>query len=187
MAQRITSSLVCDMPHDAETAGEETVAFGYQCTDYAIDLCELDSSSLRRLLTRYAAHGRRTGGSARPGGNRWPHRTEAARRDATARRTALIEWGARQDPPVVIGRTGGISPAVLAGYKADQGSAVPAAPVSVPPRETPPPGSKAEKKAIREWAAARQPPVDLPAQGRIPADVALRFRYEMSAAETAGG
>lgn len=39
MAQRTTVSLVCDLPHDTETEGFETVRFGVDGQAYEIDAC----------------------------------------------------------------------------------------------------------------------------------------------------
>ena len=130
MAQTIITSLLCDMPHDAETvAGEGTVSFSFGGTDYDMDLCALDGSNLRRLMVAHAAHARRVPDREVARRDARPRRTKADREQASAARNAIREWGAAQEPPVLLGPKGMIAGAIRARYEADR-SAPPAIPAA---------------------------------------------------------
>ena len=65
MAQKVKVTVVCDLPHDGEVEGTETVSFSYDGTAYEIDLCQMHAKELRDKFGQYTEHARRaTGGAA---------------------------------------------------------------------------------------------------------------------------
>jgi hypothetical protein len=64
MAQRVNVVLVDDI--DGSDA-EETVSFGLDGVDYEIDLSDKHAGELRKALSLYVGHARRTGGRRRNG------------------------------------------------------------------------------------------------------------------------
>ena len=64
MAQKIQVLLVCDYCEDG-TAGDETVTFGVDGSNYEIDLCEAHAEELREAVAAFAGSARRAGGSRR--------------------------------------------------------------------------------------------------------------------------
>lgn len=66
MAQKVKVTVVCDLPHDGEVEGTETVSFSYDGTAYEIDLCQMHAKELRDKFGQYTEHARRAGtGSGR--------------------------------------------------------------------------------------------------------------------------
>ncbi len=48
MAQKVKVTVVCDLPHDGEVEGEETVSFSFDGTAYEIDVCAKHAKELQR-------------------------------------------------------------------------------------------------------------------------------------------
>jgi hypothetical protein len=65
MAQRTVVTVVCDLPHDGEAKGEETVSFSFDGVAYEIDVCTAHAKELHDTLMQYAAHARRATAAGR--------------------------------------------------------------------------------------------------------------------------
>ena len=61
MAQKVKVTVVCDLPHDGEVEGTETVSFSYDGTGYEVDLCQMHAKELRDKFGQYTEHARRAG------------------------------------------------------------------------------------------------------------------------------
>jgi hypothetical protein len=59
MAQKVKVTVVCDLPHDGEVEGQETVQFSFDGTSYEIDVCSKHAKELREKVGQYADHARR--------------------------------------------------------------------------------------------------------------------------------
>jgi hypothetical protein len=59
MAQKTVVTVVCDLPHDGEIEGNETVSFGFDGASYEIDVCSEHAKDLQDTFGPYAEHGRR--------------------------------------------------------------------------------------------------------------------------------
>lgn len=70
MAQKVKVTVVCDLPHDGEVEGQETVQFSFDGTAYEIDVCPKHAKELRDKVGQYADHARRGSGAAAPAGGR---------------------------------------------------------------------------------------------------------------------
>ncbi|MGO8882137.1 MAG: histone-like nucleoid-structuring protein Lsr2 [Streptosporangiaceae bacterium] len=76
MAQRTVVTVVCDLPHDGEVEGKETVSFSIDGTAFEIDLCTAHAKELHDKVGAYADHARRASGA---GGRRRKARTGPGR------------------------------------------------------------------------------------------------------------
>ncbi|MGD0685010.1 MAG: Lsr2 family protein [Streptosporangiaceae bacterium] len=66
MARKITTTVVCDLPHDDEVVSKETVSFSFEGSAYEIDVCSAHAKELQDKFSAYTAHARRAGtGAAR--------------------------------------------------------------------------------------------------------------------------
>lgn len=65
MVQKTVVTVVCDLPHDDEAEGNETVSFSVDGTAYEIDVCSAHAKELHDVFAGYAEHARRVGGVAR--------------------------------------------------------------------------------------------------------------------------
>ena len=65
MVQKTVVTVVCDLPHDGEVEGNETVSFSVDSAAYEIDLCSPHSKELHDLFGGYIEHARRVSGVAR--------------------------------------------------------------------------------------------------------------------------
>ena len=70
MAQRVQVLLVCDLHHDDETPGTQTVSFALDGAGYEIDVCDEHATELRNSFARYVGLARRAVGRAAPTGRR---------------------------------------------------------------------------------------------------------------------
>ena len=68
MAQKTVVTVVCDLPHDGEIEGTETVSFAFDGTGYEIDVCAKHAKDLREKFGTYVEHSRRAAGGT--GGRR---------------------------------------------------------------------------------------------------------------------
>ena len=64
MAQKTVVTVVCDLPHDGEVEGTETVSFAFDGTAYEIDVCAQHAKDLREKFGKYVEHSRRVAGGA---------------------------------------------------------------------------------------------------------------------------
>lgn len=108
MAQKTVVTVVCDLPHDGEIEGTESVSFAFDGNAYEIDLCEPHSKELREKVGAFADHARR----ASAGGRRRKARSGPGRE----RSSEIREW-ARQRGHKVSER-GRIPASIIAEYEA---------------------------------------------------------------------
>lgn len=62
MVQKTVVTVVCDLPHDDEIEGNETVSFAVDGAGYEIDVCSLHAKELHDIFSGYIEHSRRIGG-----------------------------------------------------------------------------------------------------------------------------
>ncbi len=65
MAQKTVVTVVCDLPHDGEVDGTESVSFAFDGNAYEIDLCGPHSKELREKIGAFADHARRAAAGGR--------------------------------------------------------------------------------------------------------------------------
>ncbi|MBO0822983.1 MAG: Lsr2 family protein [Actinobacteria bacterium] len=65
MVQKIVSTKICDLPHEGEIAGNDTVSFSVDGTGYEIDVCSAHAKELHDIFGGYITHARRVSGAAR--------------------------------------------------------------------------------------------------------------------------
>jgi nucleoid-associated protein Lsr2 len=65
MAQKTVVTVVCDLPHDGEIEGNETVSFAFDGASYEIDVCSAHAKELHDTFTPYTEHSRRVSGGGR--------------------------------------------------------------------------------------------------------------------------
>lgn len=111
MAQRVTTTLVCDL-HDDDTAGTQTITFSLDGVNYELDVCDVHAGTMREDLARYVGVARRSGG--RRGSTRGPRRASAG---SDRQQSAQVrEWARRQGIPV--SERGRIPASLLERYQA---------------------------------------------------------------------
>lgn len=59
MVQRTVVTVVCDLPHDGEAEGNETVSFAVDGAAYEIDVCPAHAKELHDSFSGYIEHARR--------------------------------------------------------------------------------------------------------------------------------
>jgi hypothetical protein len=109
MAQRVTVELEDDLDGGPAV---ETVRFGFDKTQYEIDLSEKNAAALRRRIAPYLEHARKTGAGSR----RRPALTAAGRQVSGGIRA----WAKEQGIPV--SERGRIPAGVVAQYEAVRGA-----------------------------------------------------------------
>jgi hypothetical protein len=65
MVQKTVVTVVCDLPHDGEIEGNETVSFSVDGSGYEIDVCSAHAKELHDIFGGYIEHARRVSGVAR--------------------------------------------------------------------------------------------------------------------------
>jgi Lsr2 len=65
MAQKTVVTVVCDLPHDGEIEGSETVSFAFDGAAYEIDVCSAHAKELHDTFAPYTERSRRVSGSGR--------------------------------------------------------------------------------------------------------------------------
>jgi hypothetical protein len=65
MVQKTVVTVVCDLPHDGEIEGNETVSFSVDGTAYEIDVCSTHAKELHHSFSSYVEHARRVSGGGR--------------------------------------------------------------------------------------------------------------------------
>lgn len=87
MAQRTVVTVVCDLPHDGEAEGKETVSFSFDGTAYEIDVCSAHAKELQDNFKAIAQHSRRVsaGGGRRRKARTGPGRERSSEIRAWAR------------------------------------------------------------------------------------------------------
>ncbi len=109
MAQKTVVTVVCDLPHDGEVEGTETVSFAFDGTGYEIDVCAGHAKDMREKFGQYVEHARRAVGGA--GGRR-----RRARSGPGRERSSEIRAWAKQRGHKVSER-GRIPAAIIAEYE----------------------------------------------------------------------
>jgi Lsr2 len=110
MAQKTVVTVVCDLPHNQETEGSETVSFSFDGTSYEIDVCADHGADLRGKFSEYAEHARRASGGGSGG------RRRRARSGPGRERSSEIRSWAKQHGHKVSER-GRIPAAIIAEYE----------------------------------------------------------------------
>ncbi|HEX2322035.1 MAG TPA: Lsr2 family protein [Streptosporangiaceae bacterium] len=59
MAQKTVVTVLCDLPHDSEVEGTESISFAVDGNAYLIDLCPPHSEEFGNKIGAFAAHARR--------------------------------------------------------------------------------------------------------------------------------
>jgi len=109
MAQKTVVTVVCDLPHDGEVEGTETVSFAFDGTAYEIDVCATHAKDLREKFGKYVEPARRvTGGS---GGRRRRSRSGPGRERSSEIRAWAKERGHK------VSERGRIPAAIIAEYE----------------------------------------------------------------------
>jgi hypothetical protein len=108
MAQRTVVTVLCDLPHDNEVEGTESISFTIDGHAYEIDLCAPHGKEIREKVGVFANHGRKVTG----GGRRRKTRSGRSRE----RNSDIREW-ARTSGHQVSDR-GRIPDSVIAAYEA---------------------------------------------------------------------
>jgi hypothetical protein len=65
MVQKTVVTVVCDLPHDGEIEGNDTVSFSVDNTAFEIDLCSAHAKELHDVFGTYIEHARRVSGGGR--------------------------------------------------------------------------------------------------------------------------
>jgi hypothetical protein len=65
MAQKTVVTVVCDLPHEGEIEGNETVSFAFDGASYEIDVCSAHAKELHDTFAPYAEHSRRVSAAGR--------------------------------------------------------------------------------------------------------------------------
>jgi hypothetical protein len=108
MAQKTVVTVVCDLPHDGEIEGSETVSFAFDGAAYEIDVCSAHAKELHDTFAAFAEHSRRVSS----GGRRRKVRTGPGRE-----RSSEIRSWARQHGHKVSER-GRIPASIISEYEA---------------------------------------------------------------------
>jgi len=109
MAQKTVVTVVCDLPHDDEVEGTESVSFAFDGNAYEIDLCGPHSKELREKVGAFADHARRVTAAGR--------RNRKSRTGPGRERSSEIREWARQHGHKVSER-GRIPSNIIAEYEA---------------------------------------------------------------------
>ena len=109
MAQKVKVTVVCDLPHDGEVEGTETVSFSFDGTAYEIDVCSTHAKELREKFGQYTDHARRAAGGT-------AGRRRRARSGPGRERSSEIRAWAKQRGHKVSER-GRIPAAIIAEYE----------------------------------------------------------------------
>lgn len=108
MVQKTVVTVVCDLPHDGEVEGKETVSFSFDGGAYEIDVCSAHAQELHDQFTSYAEHSRKVSGSGR--------RRKARTGPGRERSSEIRAWARQQGHKV--SERGRIPASVIAEYEA---------------------------------------------------------------------
>lgn len=78
MAQKTVVTVVCDLPHDGEVDGKETVSFSFDGIAYEIDVCSAHAKELHDRFSEYAEHARKVAAGRRRRTRTGPARQQSA-------------------------------------------------------------------------------------------------------------
>jgi len=107
MAQRTVVTVLCDLPHDNEVEGTESVSFAIDGHAYEIDLCAPHGTEIREKIAVFAEHSRRVTGGRR-------RRTRSGR--SRERNSDIRAWARKRGHHV--SDRGRIPDSVIAAYDA---------------------------------------------------------------------
>lgn len=107
VAQKTIVTMVCDIPHEDEVDGTESVSFAFDGSVYEIDLCGVHSKEIRDKLAAFADYARKASPVAR---------ARRARANAGRRSAEVREWARRSGYEV--SERGRIPSKVIADYEA---------------------------------------------------------------------
>ena len=110
MAQKTVVTVVCDLPHDGEVEGTETVSFAFDGTAYEIDVCSAHAKELREKFGQYTEHARRVTGAVT--GRRRRARTGPSRE----RSSEIRQWA--RDRGEKVSERGRIPASIIQEYEA---------------------------------------------------------------------
>ncbi len=110
MAQKHVVTVVCDLPHDGEIEGTETVSFAFDGAAYEIDLCSDHAKELREKFGQYTEHARKVSGGG--GGRRRRARSGPSRERSSEIRAWAKETGHQ------VSERGRIPATIIAEYEA---------------------------------------------------------------------
>jgi len=109
MAQKTVVTVLCDLPHDKDVEGTESITFTIDGSVFEIDLCAPHSKDFREKVGGFAHHARRIRGGGRG------RRTRTGRN--RERNADIREW-AREHGHEISDR-GRIPESVIAAYEAE--------------------------------------------------------------------
>ncbi len=109
MVQKVQVSVICDLPHNSETEGDETVAFSFDGTAYEIDACAVHAKELREKINPFMEHARR---ASAPGRGRKRQPQAAAGRQQSAE---IREWAKSRG--LKVNERGRIPASIVAEYE----------------------------------------------------------------------
>jgi len=108
MAHKTVVTVVCDLPHDGEMEGNETVSFSVDGAAYEIDVCSAHAKELHDIFSGYIEHARRVSGAAR--------RRKARTGPGRERSSEIRQWARERDYKV--SERGRIPASIIAEYEA---------------------------------------------------------------------
>jgi hypothetical protein len=109
MVQKTVVTVVCDLPHDGEAEGNETVSFSVDSSAYEIDVCSAHAKELHDIFSGYIEHARRVSGLP---GRRRKSRTGPGREQSSA----IRQWA--RDRGEKVSERGRIPAAIIQEYEA---------------------------------------------------------------------
>ena len=112
MAQKTVVTVVCDLPHDDEVEGKETVSFSFDGSAYEIDVCVAHAKELHDKFSTYADHARKISISGSGSGRRRKARTGPGRE----RSSEIRAWARLRGHKV--SERGRIPASIIAEYEA---------------------------------------------------------------------
>jgi hypothetical protein len=108
MAQKTVVTVLCDLPHDSEVEGTESISFAVDGNAYQIDLCPPHSEEFGKKVGAFSTHARRVLSTTR---RRRGKQAQGRRRGADIR-----EWARTRGHE--ISDRGRIPDSVIAAYEA---------------------------------------------------------------------
>ena len=108
MVQKTVVTVVCDLPHDGEVEGKETVSFSFDGSAYEIDVCSAHARELHDKFSTYADRARKVSGAGR--------RRKARTGPGRERSSEIRAWARQQGHKV--SERGRIPASIIAEYEA---------------------------------------------------------------------
>ncbi len=108
MAQKTVVTVLCDLPHDSDVEGTESISFAVDGNAYQIDLCPPHSEEFGKKVGAFAEHARRVLSGAR--------RRRAKAGSGRRRGADIREWARTRGHE--ISDRGRIPDSVIAAYEA---------------------------------------------------------------------